>query len=104
MFKLLLAFLLAINVSLVYAQEDEPHFSCGTRALIYEEVVKLREEKKYSEIDVLRGLAKYLYLRNTPLDEAKEIVTEAQRAYEDRSLTSKNVFLFYLKKCPGDEV
>lgn len=101
--KLLLVIVLVLSSSLLYAQE-ELRLSCADRAFIYSEVVKLRDTKKYSEIDILRGLAKYLELRNIPFSEGKEIMLESQAAFENKKLDAKGTFLKYLTSCGGTEI
>lgn len=101
--KFLLAVVLVMSSLLVYAQE-EPRIDCASRAFLYSEVVKLRDTKKYTELDILKGLAKYLWSRGIPQDEGREILLESQKAYKNKKLYEKGTFLKYLGTCAGTEI
>lgn len=101
--KLLLVIVLAMSFTWAYAQEDQ-RISCADRAFIYSEVVKLRDTNKYSELDILRGLAKYLDLRHIPVSEGREILLESKNAFENKKLNAAQTLLKYLTSCGGTEI
>jgi len=101
--RLILTIVLVMSSFLAYAQE-ETYVSCADRAFIYSEVVKLRDTKKYSELNILRGLAKYFDYRGVPVSEGKEILLESIVAMENKKLNAKKTFLKYLAVCGGTQI
>jgi hypothetical protein len=101
--RFILIVVLALCSFIAYSQEDV-RISCADRAFIYSEVVKLRDTNKYSELDVLRGIAKYLDVRHIPVSEGREILLEAKAAFENNKLDATGTFLKYLTSCGGTEI
>ena len=104
MFKIIIALLLAFQMSFVYAYNDQ-RVSCEARAALYTEIVKFRNDKQYSEAKILSGLGSALLSRGVSIPEVMEILDEGKKVYENKNLvTEKDVLVKYLSVCGGTEI
>lgn len=106
MVKNLFVIWLAIASSFVYADYSDvvPNKSCVYIAQLYSFVAKVRTEKTFTEMQILKILGVFLTKEDFPSSDIAEILNEARKVYKDKTLTEYKTIIKYLQLCGGVQI